>query len=80
MNVWKWLGSLRLPRTTTRTVEVFCDGGLVASYSLTFLGDPTEDTWFSEAAEEFILDRRHRGIRGELTFNTRPTREGDEDV
>jgi hypothetical protein len=75
--MWNWLTRLRLPRWTTRTVEVLCDGEVVACYALTFLGVPEDEIWISEALEEATLDRNVPRLTGSVTCRIREVREGD---
>lgn len=78
--MWSWLRRLRLPRMTTRTVEVLCDGEVVARYALTFLGLPKDAVWISEALHEANLDRNVPRLSGEITCRIREVREGDPEV
>ena len=65
---------------TTRTVEVLCDGKVVACYALTFLGLPRDEVWISEALHEANLDRDVPRLTGEVTCGIREVREGDSEV
>jgi len=62
---------------TTRTVELLCDGEVVASYALTFLGCPKEAIWIREAQHEANLDPDVPPMNGEFTYRIREVREGD---
>jgi hypothetical protein len=65
---------------TTRTVEVLCDGEVVARYALTFLGCPKDEAWIREALHEVNLDRNVPRQIGEVSCRIREVREGDLDV
>ena len=78
--MWSWLRRLQLPGMTTRTVEVLCDGEVVARYALTFLGIPKDAVWISEALQEANLDRNVPRVTGEITCRIREVREGDSEV